>query len=257
MQIVSLTTDFGVEDHYVSVLKGSILSRKQDLNIIDISHNVSTHDIVQAAYFLENALEAFPLKSIHVVSVYNYYAQNYRIIAFEKNGHYFIGPNNGIFSLIFDDLREEGIHYVSMEGTQNYKLQERIAHAVACFAHGLSLTEIGPPIESFTRKIGIQPVITNDQIRATIIHIDHFENVIVNLKKKDFLKIQNGRNFSLYYKNHDPITEISNAYSDVKIGDVLCFFNAVGFLEIAINMGKASSMLSLIKNETIQINFHN
>lgn len=255
MQIVSLTTDFGLEDHYVAILKGSILSRKMDLNIIDLSHNVTTHDIVQAAFYLENALAAFPTKTIHVVAVHNYYRRNYEIIAFEKNGHYFVGPNNGIFTLIFDDLQEVQIAKVMIDDQDDNRLHSLIAHSVACLAHGLGIEEIGEPLSLLDRKMGIQPVVTKDQIRATIIHIDHFENVIVNLKKEQFEKIRAGRNFSIYYKHHDPIQKISLAYSDVVLSEVVCLFNGAGFLEIAINMGKASTMLSLFKNETIQITF--
>lgn len=255
MQIVSLTTDFGNEDHYVAILKGSILSRKSELNIVDVSHSVGTHDIIQAAFYLENALEAFPEKSIHVIAVHSYYKHDYEIIAFTRRGHHFIGPNNGVFSLIFDDLKEEEITKVMVDGIQKHHLQEKIAHGVACLAHGLGIEELGVPLEGLIRKIGIQPVITKDQIRATIIHVDHFENVIVNLKKEQFEKIRAGRTFSLYYKHHDPIRVISKAYSDVKLSEVCCLFNPAGFLEIAINMGKASSLLSLFKNETIQITF--
>lgn len=255
MQIVSLTTDFGIKDHYAAVLKGSILSRNKDVNIIDVSHQVETHDIIQAAFYLENALEAFPKGSIHVVAVFSYYTKNYEVITFSRNGHHFIGPNNGIFTLIFSDLDESEIHKVEFTGIQKHSLQECIAHGVACISHGLSKEEIGPQLHLLDRKLGIQPVVNKDQIRATIIHVDHFENVIVNLKKEQFEKIRGERSFALYYKHHDPITIVSTSYSDVSHGEVLCLFNATGYLEIAINMGKASSLLSLFKNETIQINF--
>ena len=254
MKIVSLTTDFGTSDYYVALLKASILKRAPNLQIVDISHSVSTHDIVEGAFFLSNCYKHFPEGTIHVVAIQNYYARNSVFIAFEKNGHFFIGPNNGIFSLIFEDVPED-IYIVNLEMDQKSFLQSLISHAVGCIAHGLGLEELGPPLEQFETKLVLKPVTTGTQIRATIIHVDHFGNVIVNLTKELFEKMRKGRAFEIYYKSKDPIKWISNYYSDVPIGDVLCMFNAAGYLEIAINMGNAHMMLDLKKNETIQINF--
>ncbi len=256
MQLVTLTTDFGLSDHYVAVLKGTILSKKQDLQMIDVSHDIDTHDIVQAAFHVVNSYNTFPKGTIHVVAVYNFYQPDFEFVAFEREGHYFIGPNNGIFSLIFDDLIEAEIHKIDYDNDKDFKIQQIISHGVACIAHGLGMNEIGPIVDEFTRKIGIQPVVTKDQIRATIIHIDHFENVVVNLKKPLFEKMRAGRKFALYYQQNDPINKISKNYNEAPIGDVLCCFNAAGYMEIAINMGRAASLLGLKKNETVQINFY-
>ncbi|MBK9042190.1 MAG: SAM-dependent chlorinase/fluorinase [Saprospiraceae bacterium] len=97
---------------------------------------------------------------------------------------------------------------------------------------------------------------TNSQIRATIIYVDHYDNVIINLRKEDFEKIRQDRKFEIYYKQHDPINYLSRNYGDVAIGDPVAFFNSSGYLELAINMGKASSVFNLHRNENIQINFY-
>lgn len=256
MQIVSLTTDYGSKDYYVAELKASILSRKDDFNIIDISHNIDRFDIEQAAFFLVNTLPAFKESSIHIVAVNCNYKRKSEYICFEKNGHYFIGPNNGVFSLIFDDIDESKVYVVDLPDTSNMSVNTLLAHAAAYIGHGLPLEEIGPMVPHFTRRLIIRPVVTASQIRASIIHIDHFENVIINLKKDVFEKARNNRRFELHYKPHDPITFISNDYSDVAIGDAVAFFNSSGYLEIALNLDKASSMLNLAKSEMIQINFY-
>ncbi len=256
MQIVSLTTDYGSKDYYVAELKASILNGKNDFYIIDISHEIDRFDIVQAAFFLSNAMPSFNEGSIHVVAVNCNYKRKSEYICFEKQGHYFIGPNNGIFSLIFNDLKSEEIFVISPPDNGNLSVNSIFSHAAAYIGHGLPLAEIGEPVQHFNTKLVIQPVVTSNQIRATIIHIDHFENVVVNLKKDQFEKVRNDRKFELYYKPNDPITFLSKDYGDVAIGDALAFFNASGYLEIAINMDKASSMLNLMKNEMIQINFY-
>ncbi|MBK8347494.1 MAG: SAM-dependent chlorinase/fluorinase [Saprospiraceae bacterium] len=256
MQIVSLTTDYGSKDFYVAELKASILTNKNDFSIIDISHEIDRFDIVQAAFYVQNAMTSFPEGSIHIVAVNCNYKRKSEYICFEKNNSYFIGPNNGIFSLIFDHLDESNIYQIVAPNPEQISVNAIFSHAAAYIGHGLPLSEIGNIVSVFSKKLVIQPVVTSQQIRATIIHIDHFENIVVNLKKELFDKVRNNRNFELYYKPNDPITFLSRDYGDVSIGDAVAFFNSAGYLEIALNMDKASSMLNLMKNEMIQINFY-
>lgn len=255
MQLVSLTTDYGTKDYYVAELKASILSRKDDFNIIDISHDIDRFDIEQAAFFLTNTIPAFQDTSIHIVAVNCNYKRKSEYICFEKNGHYFIGPNNGIFSLVFDDIDESKVYVIDHPIGTNKSVNMIFSHAAAYIGHGLPIEEIGSVVGEFTKRLIIKPVVTSNQIRASIIHIDHFENVIINIKKDVFEKARNNRRFELYYNPHDPITFISDDYGDVSIGDPVAFFNSSGYLEIALNLDKASSMLNLLKTETIQINF--
>jgi len=256
MQIVSLTTDYGSKDYYVAELKASILTNKNDFSIIDISHEIDKFDIVQASFYLQNAITSFPEGSIHIVAVNCNYKRKSEYICFEKNGHYFIGPNNGVFSLVFDTLDESSVYYITSPDVEVIKVNTIFSHAAAYIGHGLPLKDIGDVVTNFNRKLVIQPVVTSNQIRATAIHVDHFENVVVNLKKELFDKVRLNRRFELYYKPHDPITFLSKDYGDVSIGDPLAFFNSSGYLEIAMNMDKASSMLNLVKGEMIQINFY-
>lgn len=256
MQIVSLTTDYGSKDFYIAELKASLLNAKNDFNIIDVSHEIDRFDIVQAAFYLSNIINSFRQGTIHIVAVNCIYKRKSEYICFEKNGHFFIGPNNGIFSLVFDDMDEKTVHLIAPPDSEKLNINHIFSHAAGCIAHGLPLSEIGPPVPGFNAKLVIQPVVTSNQIRATIIHIDHFENVVVNIRKELFEKVRNNRRFELYYKPNEPITFLSRDYGDVAIGDPLAFFNSAGYLEIAINMDKASSMLNLAKNEMIQINFY-
>jgi S-adenosylmethionine hydrolase len=255
MQIVTLTSDFGLKDSYVSVLKGELLKKSLDLNLIDISHNVASFDIIEGAYILKNAYVHFPEGSIHVISINSYYNQNPLFVIFERDGHYFIGPNNGIFSLLFEDLDENTIRQIEISGESGLTCEEMYSHAVACLTSKLSVDDIGPLLTHFERRINLRPVTNSFSIRATIIHVDHYGNVIINLHKEVFEKARKGRNFAIYFKRTDPINKICKNYGDVVVGETLSIFNSSNLLEIAINMGNASRMLSLQKDETIQIDF--
>ncbi len=255
MHIVSITTDFGLQDYYVAELKAHILQRSTSIQLIDVSHSIDSHDIVQAAHFLDNVFRSFPVGSIHLVAVYNYYDKKSSFIVVQREGHFFVGPDNGVFSLIFEDLKPEEVVRLDSDEVSNKSIAEILSWTVGKIIEGKKLNEIGSKIESINQKMGIKPVVTSSQIRATIIHIDHYENVIINLKRDQFEKLRRGREFQLYYKQTDPVMRISEDYADVPITDVMCLFNSAGYMEIGINMGKASSMLNLNKNETIQINF--
>lgn len=256
MQLVSLTTDYGSKDYYAAELKASILSKNPQITLLDLSHHIDHFDILQAAFFVKNAVESFAQGSIHIISVHTHYRRKPEIICFEYDGQFFCGPNNGVFSIMFPELTEKGVYLANHADMQLMSMHQFYAHVCGYLSHGLPLNEIGPQVLTLTQKSVIQPVVSPNLIRATIIHIDEFENVIVNLRYDLFEKVRNGRRFELYYKQYDPINYLSKDYGDVAIGDPLAFFNSAGYLEIAMNMDKASSLLNLYKNEMIQINFY-
>lgn len=256
MQIVSLTTDFGVKDYYVAKLKGQLLQQKKDIQLIDISHYITPYDIIEAAFFIKNIYPHYPEGTIHVVAVNNVYRKKNEYLVFKNEGQYFIGPNNGIFSLIFEHLTAENVFVINDMSSQAFQYEELYARTVGYISAGLPIEEIGPHPTEFTQRLELKPVVTQDQIRATIIHVDHYDNVIVNIKKDEFERIRQNRDFRIYYKQHDPINYLSRHYGDVAIGDPLAFFNASGYLEIAVNMGRAGALFNLHRNENIQINFY-
>ena len=254
MQIVSLTTDYGYTDYYAAALKASLLSQCKSINIVDISHNIDTYDIIQGAFFLANTYLEFPEGSIHLVAINNFSDERLKLITFERNKHFFVGPDNGIFSLIFSDLRNDEVF--ELDASQaDYNIQHMFGSAVKAIAEQTPLDQLGKSASDFTRKLILRPVVTKTSIRATIIHTDHYGNVITNLDKPTFEKAIKGRSYAIYYKNKDPIQQISKHYGEAEIGDVLCLFNNANYLEIAINSGNAAELLGLKKNETIQIDF--
>lgn len=254
MRAVTLISDFGIQDHYTALLKGAILRHHSELLFVDVSHQVDTHDIRMAAYFLKAIYRKFPAGTIHVVAVNNYYRRNYEIICLQYKEQFFIGPNNGVFSLAFDSVDESAIYKIVLD-EEAPSLFELIAHGVSLISKGLSITEVGPPLNHYDKKLDVQPVITDDEVRATITHIDKYDNVILNVHREFFEHIRKDRPIEIFFKNSNPVTMISKNYSEVSIGEVVCLFNSANYLEISINMGKAASQLDLQKDETIQIKF--
>lgn len=252
--IVTLTTDFGWKDHYTALIKAGILQRCERPQFVDISHNIEPYNIVQAAYVLRNAYRAFPEGSIHVLSVNDYGDEGLNFLAIQHEGHYFIGPNNGVFALIFPE-RPQYIYQLRTPKRKRFPIRNIVAHAVEHIVAELPFHEIGFPVKHLVERLALQPVVSHAQLRATVIYIDHYENVILNIQREDFERAARERDFELYFKRHDPIRKISPNYSHVPVGEVLCLFNSAEHLEIAVNMGKAASLLGLAIDDTIQIDF--
>ena len=256
MPIVTLTSDFGLKDFYVGLIKGALLSEDEHLNIVDISHNVNVYDIVQGAFILKNCFAEFPVGTIHIISINNYGTKKPCFLAVRYAGHFFIGPDNGIFSLLFDKIGEGNVYELDYVEDGGFPVKAVFAKAVRHITGGMPFNEIGYPVDEIEERISFQPVVSSSQIRGAIIHIDNYENVISNISRIGFDRVANGRKFSVFFKRHNPIKRLSNYYNDVAVGETLCFFNSSGYLEIAINMGKASSLLGLHVEDTIQIDFH-
>ena len=251
--LLTLTTDFGLTDHYTAALKGAMLKQVRALTMVDISHLVNTHDIVQAAFTLRNAWHHFPEGTIHIVSVHNAANGNERFLVFEHQSHFFIGPDNGIFSLALDQT-PQNVRFLTFGRLNFTNIQTQIAHAVGHLAKGFPLAELGEALDHINQRIHLQPVITKSQIRGAVVHIDSYKNVVSNISQSLFQQVGQGRDFQLYYRRHDPISRISTAYNEVQMGETLCLFNS-GFLEIAIHLGKASELLGLNIDDSIQIDF--
>lgn len=256
MAIVTLTTDFGLQDYYSALVKGALLCAKPDLMIVDVSHNINNYDIVQAAFILRNTWKNFPEGSIHLIGVNDLASTAQRFLGLEHAGHHFIAPDNGLFALLFDHL-EEPVYSLPVPEASVFPIKDVFAQTVWYLTQGQKLEEFAEPITDMVQRITFQPVISPNRIRGAVIYIDQYENVISNISRELFERVGKKREFELYFKRHDPILKLSRNYFDVAVGETLCLINSADYMELAINMGKASSMLGLKLEDTIQIDFKN
>ena len=251
MAIITLTSDYGTIDHYVAALKGHLLSKNPTLTIVDVSHQIGSYDIVQAAFVLRHAYPSFPKGTIHCVLVHNR-VQEQRLLVFEHNRHIFLVPDNGVATLMFDEIKT---CYAVPFTNDHANWQERVAECVAALRSGTGIETLGPLAEDIERRIHLNPVVTTAFIRGSAIYIDNYDNVVFNVRRELFESVCKGRNFELYYKRHDPVTVIHKDYYNVPVGEVVCRFNDRGFLELGINMGRAATLLGIKIDDTVQVHF--
>ena len=254
MQIVTLTTDFGYKDYYTAMLKGAMLRHSNNLNLVDIAHGIPKYDLVRAAFVLKNAWRSFPTQTIHIVTVNDLPRGSHHFLAAQYDTHYFLGPDNGIFSLLFEESPTE-VYKLPFVGNSSFPLVEIMAQAVGYIARGEPFCNIGAPAREIMQRLTLHPVVSPNQLRGSVIYIDDYENVVVNIHRELFEQVRSGRKFKLYFKRNNPLTEICAFYFDVPVGEPFCRFNATNYLEIAVNMGKASSLFNLNLDDTVQIDF--
>ena len=258
MAIITLTTDLGTKDFYQGALKGSILKILPSANIVDITHEVPSFNISYAAFVLKNAYPYFPKNTLHLIGIDSVFSENTKYIAVKHKDHYFVGADNGIFSLLFEELPEEIVELNIMQDLKylHFPLVDIFVKAASHLAKGGKLKEIGIATDEIDQKMLLNPVIERDIIRGSVIYIDAFCNVITNITKDLFTKIQRNRDFTLYFRKSETITQLSWHYNEVAEGEKLCLFGISNHLEIAMNKGKASSLLGLHLGDIVRVEFH-
>ena len=281
MSIITLTTDYGLKDHFVGALKGKLLTEYAEAKIIDISHNIDPFNTAEASYIIGASYANFPKGTVHLIGVDAELNKENQHIAIQWNDHYFIGADNGILSMLIQNIKPQKIVTITIHDRLPVNATDLdVFVKVAChLAKGGLLNVIGKEINSIKQITELQPIVADDKnsIKGYVIYIDHFGNVVTNITKKLFLEIAKGRPYEIpimqgkNQKRMAPIKNIWAKYSDIANagiydiknyeGDKLAIFNEAGHLEIAIfrsnpsNVGSASSLLGLGYRDAITINF--
>ena len=275
MNFITLTTDFGFKDFSVAITKANIYSNISNAIIVDISHEISPFNNTQAAYILKNSYKSFPKGTIHIIGIESELTPENSHLAMYFDEHYFIGANNGIFSLITEDLIPDKIVEINIHQNiiSNFPvLDVFVKVAKHLFSKG-SLDVIGKEIKKIKQLTEIKPVINQkkDQILGSVIYIDNYGNVITNITKKIFNEIGKSRSFTIEARRVK-FKEIFSSYSqaiDFSIkkekreedGKKLALFNSAGHLELAIyksnpeTVGSASSLFGLNYRDPVTIFF--
>lgn len=258
MIIITLTTDWGHGNHYAGAVKGTLLKLIPGATIVDISHEIAAYDIMQASFVIKNMYPHFPEGSIHLVGINSEAGIETPHIAIKHGGHYFVGADNGIFSLLFDNQPEEAVELDIHQDSDYFTFSTRdvFSRVASLIAMGKPLQSLGNPHKSLNHKIAFKPVVYPERIVGKVIFIDSYENVFVNIDKELFRSVGKNRPFFINFRSvGNSITHIHEAYADVVSGERLAVFGSTGYLEIAINQGKASSLLGLNINDTVSIDF--
>lgn len=228
-----------------------------NLTIIDISHNIPVFDIVQAAFVIKNSWHSFPEGTIHLIGIDTDPALHKNFLMIEFKGHYFVGADNGIFSLIFDEIPEQVYSLMIDEPESDTLIIKNIfAKTAAHIINKTALPEYAEKGKIENDKLILKPVVEESLIRGHVIYIDNYFNVITNIEKELFEKVRNGREMLIRFRRNEVISRVSKTYSEVPEGERLCLFGQSGYLEIAMNKGEAGNLLGLRIGMPVTIEFN-
>lgn len=254
--IVTLTTDFGLKDHFAASVKGALYTSIAGVNVVDVTHLIPPFDLQQAAFTLGHSWQKFPQGSIHIVCVGPSPSQRFNHVTFQLGGHYFIGSNNGLFSLLSDERPLQVIEICKAgQEPSAFPALDVYVPAAAAIASGTPFTALGAEINGIAELIRPRHFPEDDVIKGNVVYIDSFGNLVTDIRRSDFERIGQGRPFAILLIG-DEITSIAKRYSDVDEGDKLAIFNSADVLEIAINQGKANQLLNMRMNAVIRVVFN-
>ncbi len=262
MPIITLTSDLGTKDYYLAAVKAVALKLIPDVQLIDISHHIPPFDIAKAAFVLKNVWREFPEGTIHIIGVDNHWSRDTPYAVVEKEGHYFIGSDNGTFALLFDGEQADQVYTIQLVGDEDmgFALKNIFIPAAAKIAGGRTPSTLGVALESYKHRQSINPVVEHDNIRGTVIYVDAYGNVITNITRSLFEKEVGNRSFNIVVRRGDfDLDRICRAYGEVPEGEKVALFTSSGFLEIAINRGVegsgggATDLLGIRENDIVRI----
>lgn len=255
--IITLTTDFGLQDQYVSAMKAVILGISPECRLIDISHEIPPQDVMAGAWVLRNAAMLFPPGTIHLVVVDPGVGTDRNPVAIQIENQFFVGPDNGLFSLIGDEFGYRAVRltqekYWREHRSKTFHGRDIFAPVAAHLAEGVQLDDLGEPIGELITYRWATPISDKDGVQGWVVHIDRFGNLISNIPASLIESTARGSGFRIYAGN-TILDEIVPAFGSVPDGEPAAYIGSSGTLEIAINKGNARKMLGVEKGAQVSI----
>jgi S-adenosyl-L-methionine hydrolase (adenosine-forming) len=249
--VVTLTTDFGLNDHFVGTVKGVILNIVPEAEIVDVCHAVQPFDVLDGALTIASAYSYFPPGSVHMVVVDPGVGTARRPIVATTEQHYFVAPDNGVLSLIYDREERLRVHHASAEHyflspiSQTFHARDIFAPVAAYLARGIPAGKFGDQITDFVRFHMPKPKQINENtLRGVVLKVDHFGNLITNLTPQDAPALFQAEppSFKILV-GKTVITDVRTSYADGGPSEVFAILGSMGYLEIAANRGSAFQLV--------------
>ncbi|MBA3829974.1 MAG: SAM-dependent chlorinase/fluorinase [Taibaiella sp.] len=246
MSCITLLSDLGLRDATVAAARGILMQAIPNVVLTDITHLVEPYHMQQAAYLLASASRHYPAGTCHIVLFDIFSEKIPRLVLCHKDGQYYLAPDNGVLALAFGAANMDVwiCHELQPPGTFKDWITE--AGKIAASLQSIMPADLGvKKCELKNAPQNCRPLVEANSVECQVIHIDRFENIVINITKPQFESIGRHRPFRISFMRDEEITEISMHYYDVKPGEKLCRFNDAGYLEIAINRGPAASLIGL------------
>jgi len=263
--IITLTTDFGLQDEYVGVMKGVLLLRSPGVTIIDLCHFIGRQDVCHAAMLIKSAFHYFPPGTVHVVVVDPGVGSDRRLVLISAARHLFLAPDNGALTSLINHSEFEAAYHIDCPEyyitpvSSTFHGRDILAPVAAELAKGLPPAEVGPLLqrEELVTVHVARPEMNKDQQKITgeVVAIDHFGNLLTNIDEKNIYGLVNTESLSgvKVQVRNITINGIQNAYVQEYPGNLLAIIGSRGFVEIAVNKGSAAVNLDAEIGDTVVV----
>ncbi len=255
--ILTLTTDFGLTDHYVAAMKGVILGICPEAQIVDVTHQIGPFEITEGAYVISQAWKCFPKRTVHVVVVDPGVGTARRPILMETGGQYFIAPDNGVLSMIYGQEKHK-IRLISNERwfrqpvSRTFHGRDIFAPSAARLAAGAKPAEFGKLIDDYLRPTFVKPLRGGKRTwNGQILKIDHFGNLVTNFHTADFPGLER-RNFSMSVGPCE-VTVLARNYTETSPGELFVIVGSSGYYEVSVNQGSAAKQIGCAAGGPVEL----
>jgi S-adenosylmethionine hydrolase len=259
--VITLTTDFGTNDHFVGAMKGVIVDIVPEAQIVDITHAVQAYDVLDGALTIAQAYSYFPNGTIHMVIVDPGVGTARRPILATSDGFHFVAPDNGVLSMVY--AREERVHvrhitsehYFRLPVSNTFHGRDIFAPVAAYLAKQVDSHKFGDEIEDYVKFAAPKPKPAGEnKIRGVVLKIDRFGNLVTNVTAADVpaLFAANPGAFKIVVGSRE-ITDIRTAYAEGAPGEVFGILGSMGYLEIVANRAAAAQITGAGKGSEVSI----
>jgi S-adenosylmethionine hydrolase len=261
--IVALLTDFGSQDHYVGAVKGAVLAACAEATIVDIAHDLPAHDVEPAAFALAACYRAFPAGAVFLAVVDPGVGGERRGLALEAGGYRFVGPDNGIFTLLLTEHPRARIREITNAGLFRYEVaatfhaRDIFGPVAAYLAKGMPLDDVGPAAADPV-VFAVAPLrsVSDTEWEALVLHVDRFGNLTTTLKKSELdaiLSRVGGDPTEIVVVVEGMVLPFVRTYADVPEGEACALLGSSGRLEVAVHKGNAARLLGAAKGAPVRV----
>jgi hypothetical protein len=263
MSVITLLTDFGTDNEYAGLMKGVILSINPSATIVDITHQIDSQDIVEAAFTIHSSYTYFPEGTVHLIVVDPGVGSQRSLLALEMQKQFFIAPDNGILTLLLNEqkiaclVRITNAEYFYASVSRTFHGRDIIAPVGAHLSLGLDVKKLGHEInpQAAVELDHLSAYISeNGELVGKIVSVDKFGNLITNIDfKKPGQAHQTGQEKIQVKIGCHVITGLSETYNSVQLNTPLALIGSRGYLEIAVNQGSAAQVFKVDKGAEVRV----
>lgn len=257
--VITLTTDYGTSDHLVGTLKGVILKINPEVTIVDITHHVTPYDLLDGALAIGSAFSYFPPRTIHVVVVDPGVGTERRPILATADNQYFIAPDNGVLSLVYESDPNAVVrhataeHYYHQPVSKTFHGRDVFAPLAAWLSKGWQTAAMGEEIQDYKRFALPRPKAGDGALKGVVMRVDAFGNLVTNFRQEDLLNgAASGSELKLQIGTH-AVTRLVDTFALGNANEPIAYFGSNGYMEVAINKGNAAKTLGLGRGAAVTL----